>query len=417
MRSIQTLRKASFTLPEHHVGQKRLAKGLKRFTTVRCGRRWGKSTFGVDYLLTDLGGKPGAAMARVPVAMFAPTNKLLLEGWELAKEIAAPVIRKTNEVNHQIFLTNGGRLDYWSLESRNPARSRKYAKIVIDEAAHVPDLAQKWERAIRATLMDYRGHALFISTPSGKNYFHDLSRQNPHLPKGEIEDARLDLPSLVFRQEYEAEYVDFGGALVRPDWCQTGKAFDGCPIVLGVDLAISKKTTADYTAIVAMQRDLEGRIYIRGATRFRQPFNRILAQIQMAASRYQPVIIVIEEVQFQAAVVQELLRTTKLPVIGWKPDRDKLRRFLPLVARYEQGLVYHDPDLPPEYQDEIVTFTGNKDPHDDFVDAASCAYYGLGIGTGQQVASAGGLDFQGAQLVDYMDGGLYVPPIEWARYH
>jgi predicted phage terminase large subunit-like protein len=431
MRSlIQTPLRTAFSLPAFHPGQEALAKRLKRFNVVRCGRRWGKTTFGLDYLLTDLGGRPGAAMARVPVAHFAPTNKLLLESWEVANATLGPVIRKRIEVNHQIFLQNGGRLDYWSLESRNPARSRKYAKIVVDEAAHVPDLKEKYSLNIRAVLTDYAGHALFISTPSGKNYFHELdqrsltrptwasfhapSRQNPFLPAGEIEEARLDMPSLMFRQEYEAEYVDFAGALVKPEWCQVGRTVDDCPIILGVDLAISSKQTADYTAIVAMQREHSGKIYIRGATRFRLPFNRILEQIEAAAVRYRPVLIIIEDVQFQAAVVQERLRTTSLPVLGWKPDRDKLCRFLPLVARYEQGLVYHDADLPPGFQDEVVSFTGNKDAHDDYIDAASCAYHGLGIGSGQMVASAGRFESQEQQARAYMAGvGFAMPNPDW----
>lgn len=72
--------------------------------------------------------------------------------------------------------------------------------------------------------------AFFTGTPKGKiNNLYDLdmrSRQfedwrshhffatdNPHLPRAEIERARLILPPRVFRQEYEASYEDFPGKI------------------------------------------------------------------------------------------------------------------------------------------------------------------------------------------------------------
>lgn len=416
-------------LPAHHPGQDALARQLKRFNVVRCGRRWGKTVFGSDYLISDLGGIPGAANKyRLPFGWFAPTIKTLGDGWESMKDLLRDHIHTKHETYHWMKLWNGSVIEFWTLDVESPARGRKYAKVVIDEAAHVRDLEKKWTRSIRPTLTDYAGGALFISTPAGKNYFHKLdqysltrptwasyhapSTQNPYLPAGEIEEARLDMPDLVFRQEYMAEYVDFEGALVRPDWCRSGTPDDDLAIVLGVDLAISTKTTADWTAIVAMSRHpVYGKIYVRGALRFRGSFNEILRQIELAAERWGPVLIVVEDVQFQAAVVQELLRTTKLPVVGFTPAKkdklgrkDKLTRFLPMAARYEQLLVYHDPNLPAEFVDEILSFTGDGSGTDDFVDAEAMAFYGIGMTMGPQVASAGHIDTQEEAMAGFAQG-------------
>jgi predicted phage terminase large subunit-like protein len=102
-----------------------------------------------------------------------------------------------------------------------------------------------------------------------------------------------------------------------------------------------------------------------------------------------PVTIIIENNQFQAAVVQELLRQTKLNVIGMHRDKDKLTAFMPLATRYEQGMIAHDPDLPEDFTNELLAFTGTKDDdHDDYVDASSNAYAGLPA-TRVQIASAG----------------------------
>ena len=95
------------------------------------------------------------------------------------------------------------------------------------------------------------------------------------------------------------------------------------------------------------------------------------------AEKWNPAVIAIEQVQYQAAVVQELLRTTRLPVRGIRPDKDKLTRFLPLVARYEQGLVRHAPGLPGWFEDELLSFPVGK--HDDGVDALAYSFAALGM--------------------------------------
>ena len=72
-------------------------------------------------------------------------------------------------------------------------------------------------------------------------------------------------------------------------------------------------------------------------------------------------------------MVQELLRTTALPVVGVRPDRDKLTRFAPLLTRYEQYRVRHDPArVPAWFRDELLAFPEGR--NDDGVDAASLAW-------------------------------------------
>jgi predicted phage terminase large subunit-like protein len=110
---------------------------------------------------------------------------------------------------------------------------------------------------------------------------------------------------------------------------------------MGVDLAISTKTTADYTAIVVLGREKQGKIWVLDVARDRVRFHDGQKFIQQMAEKWNPATIRIEEVQFQAAVVQELLRTTTLPVQGAPCDKDKLTRFQPVAARYEQHLIYH----------------------------------------------------------------------------
>lgn len=369
-----------------------------RFRVVSAGRRFGKTMLSCLWLGMMPGGAMGNGKPRsgLPVAFFSPTYKLLLDVWSGMERTLAPVTRKANKTEMRIELITGGVVDFWTLEDPDAGRGRKYARIVLDEAAHARHLKDAWERAIAPTLTDYKGEAWFISTPNGLNYFHELFQRghdaeqpdwasfhmptttNPHIPHDEVARYRLELPELVFRQEYLAEFITFGAGLVKPEHIVDGPCPVNLPIALGVDLAISEKQGADFTAIVAMSRDpASGLVYIREVERFRAGFNEVLNRIKAAAARHKPSVIAIEQTQYQAAVVQELARTTSLPVRGVRPDRDKLTRFAPLLTRYEQRMVRHDPSgCPSAFRDELLAFPEGE--HDDMVDAASHAFAALG---------------------------------------
>ena len=53
---------------------------------------------------------------------------------------------------------------FWSLVNADSARGRKFARVVINEAAMVKDLHYTWTAVIRPTLIDLEGDAL-ASTP------------------------------------------------------------------------------------------------------------------------------------------------------------------------------------------------------------------------------------------------------------
>jgi predicted phage terminase large subunit-like protein len=347
----------------------------------------------------------GGAIDGRPVAFFAPTCKLLLDVWAEMERTLKPVTPKANKTEMRMELSTGGVVDFWTLEDPDAGRSRKYARIVIDEAAHAGYLKDAWERAVAPTLTDLQGEAWFISTPKGLNYFHELCQRgqdpaqpdwqswrmpasvNPHLSADEIERYRAELPHMVFLQEYEAQFVTFGGGLVKPEHLVDGPAPAGLPAVLGVDLAISEKQGADWTAIAAMSRDAAtGLTYVREVERHRLGFHEVLNRIKAAAARWHPTSIAIEQTQYQAAGVQELASTTSLPVRGVRPDRDKLTRFAPLLTRYEQRLVRHDPaGCPASFRDELLSFPEGE--HDDQVDALVYAFGALeGSGSGAAVS-------------------------------
>ena len=244
-----------------------------------------------------------------------------------------------------------------------------------------------WNEAIRPTLTDYKGDGYFFSTPKGRNDFHAMYERarldetyasfrmptsvNPYIAQDEIDAAQRELPTVVFNQEYLAEFVDVQGALVKREmitYVNSDQVPRDLKIGMGVDLAISKSDTADYTAIAVVGYDKDsGRRYVLDMWRGKVGFHEVVTGVQALASKWNPSRINIEAVQYQVAVVQELLRKTSLPVKAVKPDRDKVTRFHALLARYEQLLVTHVRGLEPSFEQELLSFPEGN--HDDMVDA------------------------------------------------
>jgi hypothetical protein len=229
-----------------HSGQVNAYWALRphRFKALRCGRRFGKTDFAKIWIAQGL-------LQGEECAWFTPQHMTWSEVYPDLVQMLGPLVDKSSKAAATIRLSNGGRLDFWSLENRIAGRGRRYRRVVIDEAAFAKDgdnrvddsMMGLWEKAIKPTLYDYAGEALVCSNSAGKNpdnffynictdprygfhEFHATTMDNPFLPKrapNEGEDSWLqrraqfqanlikDNDPLVYAQEYLAEFVDWSG--------------------------------------------------------------------------------------------------------------------------------------------------------------------------------------------------------------
>jgi hypothetical protein len=214
-------------IPRPHAAQRKVLAEAKRFSVVCCGRRWGKSTLGIDRIV-----KP--ALEGFPCAWFSPSYKSLSESWRQIQAVLEPVITSRNNAEFRLEVRGGGSVTMWSLDNEvaDLVRGRAYKVAILDEAAIVRNLLSVWENAIRPCLADHRGDAWFLSTPRGLGEFHGLwmrgqegredwaswkmpTASNPYIAPEEIEAARNDLSAAAFRQEWLADFVDWEGAVFR----------------------------------------------------------------------------------------------------------------------------------------------------------------------------------------------------------
>lgn len=193
----------------------------RRFNTLKCGRRWGKTKLSEELLLCPDDPTNGA-LNGFPVAYFAPTYKMLMDVWRAMTNIVYDITESKSETEKRIEIFGGGVIDFWSLEDPNSIRGRKYKRVVMDEVEVARNLKEGWQNVIRPTLTDLKGDAWFLSTPRfGSTYFKQLAKMNdpdwmswsfttydnPFIDPKEIDSARTQLDEATFRCEFLAEDV------------------------------------------------------------------------------------------------------------------------------------------------------------------------------------------------------------------
>lgn len=390
-----------------HSAQERIIRETRRFNVVNCGRRWGKTVLGENRLLYPLAHS-------CPVGWFAPSYKYLWEVWDWFVSTLRPVIVTASKTEQRIKIYGGGIIDFWSLQDNPDAgRSRKYWRVVVDEAAKVKNLEDAWNKAIRPTLADMRGSADFLSTPKGHDFFwrahtwgqdpneHEWASwtvptiSNPYISPEEIEAARKQLPERVFRQEFLAEFIEDAGGVFRNvnDAVDRGRGGNEQPAqgrsyTMGVDLA----RVEDFTVLCVMD-DAGRQVYHE---RFNQiSWERQIASIKAVADRYRATVYL--DSTGVGDPIWERLRGTVDVVPYQFTNASKERLIDHLAMQIEQGRV-RLMDVPEQtnellaYQYELtpsrnVRMNAPEGMHDDCVIGLALATWGA-TGAGHYSAGA-----------------------------
>lgn len=231
-------------LPRPHDAQRQILDGNARYKVIACGRRFGKTELFVNALLNGNSHDGKGALGGYPVAYVSLTYKNVRELWgRLVDTIPDTLIRYKNESRLFLELVTGGSIECWTFERFTSARGRAYMGICLDEAAQTRNLKEAWEDVFIAMLIDYSGWALIGSTPQGFNHFYDLyqmgesdefddwqawqfsSYDNPHMPRGDIDNIKKMLPDIVFEREYMASFRVSEG-LVFPTYTHENESRD-----------------------------------------------------------------------------------------------------------------------------------------------------------------------------------------------
>lgn len=187
-----------------------------------------------------------------------------------------------------------------------------------------------------------------------------------------LEAKKQEIGQIAFNQEFMNNPIDPSTQIFRPVEFYSDIDLSYLECYAYVDLAISEKETADYTAIVTIGRHkVTGKLYVIEPTRIR---GSVVEQMDLVFSmhkKYNYKVIGIESVAYQKAFYQIITERSQqigqyLPTREIEVDKDKVRRAIEVTPHVENGTILFNVSYQ-SFMAELIQFP--KADHDDFVDA------------------------------------------------
>jgi phage terminase large subunit-like protein len=380
--------------------QQEVFKSEHRFKVVAAGRRCGKSRLSaVTLLIEALNCPEGSA-----VMYIAPTlGQARTIIWDLLHDLGRPVIKSSHINNLEITLVNGRKILVRGADNPDSLRGVSLTYVVLDECAFIKQ--EIWEKVIRASLSDKKGRALFISTPSGRNWFYDTfklgnegqdeewkawhytTQDNETIDPKEIEAAKRTLSSFAFKQEYLSSFDNAGADLFKEDWFKLEEEPQYGQYVVAIDLAgfeeVGKNAGAakkrlDESAIAIVKIEDNGNWWVHKIVHGRWDIRETCVHILKTIRDYKPISVGIERGALKNAVLpylNDLMRKNNIYAHiqdlthGNKKKTDRV--VWSLQGRMEHGRVsFNIEEDWAEFKDQMIMFP-TAGVHDDLIDALS----------------------------------------------
>lgn len=377
--------------------QKEVFGDTTRFKVVAAGRRCGKSRLSAVTLLIEALNCPDGSAVMYVAPTLGQARTII---WDLLHELGRPIIKSSHVNNLEITLINGKKILVRGADNPDSLRGVSLTYLVLDECAFIKQ--DVWEKILRAALSDKKGRALFISTPSGRNWFYDVfklgkdggdeewkawhktTQDNETIDPKEIEAAKRTLSSFAFKQEYLSSFDTAGTDLFKPEWFKTGPDPKDGDYVIAIDLAgfeeIAKgqtnKKRLDETAIAIVKVTTSNDWWVEKIEHGRWDIKETAQRILRVIREYRPQSIGIERGALKNAVLpylNDLMR--KYNTYAHIHDlthgnKKKTERIAwALQGRLEHGrITFNEKQDWSEFEDQLIMFP-TTGVHDDLVDA------------------------------------------------
>lgn len=345
----------------------------KRFIAIVASRQFSKST-----ILENLMMYRALNNFNIKLLYVTPTyslSRIVMEKL-YSNLVETGIIKTYNKSENIIEFTNNSTIYFRSATNPDTIRGLAVHYVFIDEAAFQED--QVWN-TIRPTMNVLGKQCVMASTPRGKigffyqacmlgqsgneNYLYLYGHysQNPFYQKFEVEDARKTLPENVFKQEYEAEFLDAGGSVFQNvKNCQTITKFIGFksegPYSIGIDLGRQQ----DWTVVTVLNKNNEVVEIYRDN---KKDWITIIAAINAVIKKY-PGSNVLCEVNSIGDVVYDLLRKSNPAIRPFYTTNESKNEIIEeLILAFQTNKIFiPTQNLFPQLSQELNTYTFTYSP-------------------------------------------------------
>jgi len=377
--------------------QQKVFADKTRFKIVAAGRRCGKSRLSAITLLIEALNCPEGSAVMYVAPTLGQARSII---WDLLHDLGRPVIKSSHVNNLEITLVNGRKILVRGADNPDSLRGVSLTYLVLDEVAFIKQ--DIWEKVLRASLSDKKGRALFISTPSGRNWFYDIFKlgqseideewkswhfttaDNETIDPKEIEAAKRTLSSFAFKQEYLSSFDTSGTDVFKPEWFKLAPEPDQGEWVVAIDLAgfedVAKasgiKKKLDETAMAIVKITDTGEWWVKAIEHGRWDIQTTANKILHIIRDYKPQSIGIEKGALKNAVLpylSDLMRKSNtfahIHDLTHANKKKTDRVVWALQGRMEHGRVSFNEDGDwDEFKDQLIMFP-TTGVHDDLIDA------------------------------------------------
>jgi hypothetical protein len=286
---------------------------------------------------------------RAATAWIAPTYQQTKIAFRwLMREFRDAMAGAPNLTEMRCLWRNEATLQFYSVDNYDAIRGNGFHFIVGDEFGTWQ--REAWEAAVRPTLTDTNGRALLVGTPFGRNLFWELwcrgqdreswpeyeswqlpTSANPYIQASDLDEARQSLPEDVFRQEYEAAFLDDGAGVFRNiAGCEQGSLepwVDRMHCIIGWDPA----KHADASVITVL--DAERWHVVAWERILRRDYMAQLARVAALSKQYGRALVVMDSSHGSVGdPLLEQLEMLEVPVQGFQFTNDTKQKLVENLA-------------------------------------------------------------------------------------
>jgi len=252
-----------------------------RFVTIRSGRRTGKTENAARWMIDEI------MTTEASTGLWVDTRHANIDKYveRVFLPVLKPIARMVNwNQQKKILKLPGGYIDFGSAERAEMLEGFEYDRVILNEAGLILKKDALWDNTLQPMTRGGKNKTRFIGTPKGgkggfKNLcsridpdwkaFHFTAYDSPYWDKTELDKIKQNVPELVWKQEYLAEFLEDAGTVFRGiSKCFTDKRIEaaepGRRYVMAFDVAKYQDFTVIYIA------DLEAKQVV-----YQERFNQI----------------------------------------------------------------------------------------------------------------------------------------------
>ena len=384
---------------ECHPTQAAFLQSKTPFTMFSGGRGSAKSTSSIFKAIHIAGQNPNKTGVLVAPTYDMLREIMIMPFLKMARSLK--ILDTWSASEKTAYLINGFRVLFRSADDPEKLRGPNLTFFGIDEGCFVKKIEDAWLILMGTLRESHKNYAWVTTTPSNKRHylyklfykdykddpdyetFHCKTVDNPFVPDSFVKTIKNSYEGLgaYEKRELKGEWANDEDSLVKPEW------FNFIPmsevpklqlVVRSWDIAVSVKTSADFTASCKMGIDNDDNVYILDATKDKEKWTtsrQMIIDTGIADSIDVP--IVFETIAAQLALYDELKAEKQLSghiIHPFNPSKDKMARALPFFSAMKNGKVrIIKGGFNNMLRDELMDFGPDAD-HDDVMDAISCSF-------------------------------------------